>query len=107
MSTNVPREYMTDPAPVGRIYPSSQRRRELPAVDANTNYVTHLAEGGYPDTSEAAQAFAAAQRQEARSTESRAAVTTGGAGPGSLIAPPGTGPAQPVQTVGGQPQNRR
>lgn len=88
-------EYAGAPAP--RLLPTGRPSGVVPApVPLASDYTTYLAEGGYPDTAEAAAAFAAGQRQQARLTESRAALHSGVAQTAAMTpAPPGTTPKLP------------
>lgn len=89
MSQNIPRNRMADPAPVHRMRPTSRVPGPQGSVPLTTDFTEHLAEGGYPDISEAGVAFAAMQRAEARNTDTRNATTTGPAAPGEIS--PGSG----------------
>lgn len=109
MTQNIPEAGMLEHAPPNRLYPTERTRGTVPMVAPDVGYATTLAEAGSPDHSEAALAHAAAMRQGARVLESRNALTTGAPedyDDDALMAPPGTGPAQPVIVAGPLPPTR-
>lgn len=93
----IPVEYMPDPAPLGRLYPTRRdndgeagRHGTVPLAVS----VDDFAEG---DTDPGrGLIYAAGQRQEARLSESRSALTTALPTDAAMTAPPGYGPVSPV-----------
>lgn len=104
MSQNVPLDQMQDPAPRYVLYPTTRVPSTIPPdVDLSTDFSAKLAEGGFPDLSEANAgiAYAAAQRMAARNGESRAALS----GPQAAAASAASagGPAASAASVSGLP----
>lgn len=81
-----------DPATPPRLYPTSQRSPASgpPIVPLGVDVAQFLPEAGYPDHSEAAQAFAAGQRAAARAQYNRANLSQSTPGP-APSAPAGAG----------------
>ena len=86
---NIPTDRMVEHAPPSRLRPTARVPGPQGTVPLTTDFTQHLAEGGYPDISEAGVAFAAMQRAQARQSDNRAATTTGAADPGEIS--PGAG----------------
>lgn len=104
MSHNLPSWFHSDPPARYVMYPTAAQPLQAPPnVTLADDFTTHLAEGGFPDLSEAnaGVAFARAQRAASRDGESRTALT-GPTAHQAAVASAGGAPAR-VRTASGFP----
>jgi hypothetical protein len=85
VTQNIPTDRMLDVPQRPTLLPTARPPLDTStAIALDTDFVDHLAEGGYPDYSEEGVKFAAAQRAMARGTDTRNAATVGPADTGAL-----------------------